>query len=668
MSDVFCAKIGYIAIVELFFNLKRIPSMKKQICLCGLIFIFFCSQAQTLKEHLTKGDRFYERKDYEHALDDYLGALAAEPDNALTNFKAGVCYLNLGNSGQAVVLLAKAFQLNAHVDPFVEYQLAVACQGDHRFAEAREHFVSFRKGNKKMAAVATKKIKECENADSLIRLPARAEVRKLGPEINTPFAEHSPLLSPDGNTLIFTSTRTGDNYQAKSNTNYEDVYISRRAGNTWGVPTLISPNINVRYNEAAVSLSPDGKTLFLYYEEGQGDIYKSTFENGEWTKPVALNAFINNPKYRESTACLSADGKKLYFASNRAGGKGGLDIYVSKLGANGDWGRPTNLGSTINTRGDEDSPFPDADGVTLYFSSNGHPGLGDNDIFKAKITNGKWTRPENLGYPINTTAYDGFFTLLSDGKTAYYSAHPGTSATNTDIFVATLLSAEATTTPALSESQDDVADHNDHVAARLRGRVTDLDDGHPVSATVTLVDNSTNSIVESVSANADGRFEMSVPRHGNYGVTAKRDGYLFHSMNLDLPPGAKYREIETEIALMKPKVGSKVVLKNVFFDTNESSPREESMTELENIREILARNPGWRVQINGHTDSVGDPKSNLSLSLRRAQAVVEYLVKHGINSNRLEAKGYGAERPLVSNDDEEEGRQINRRTEIEIIK
>lgn len=642
--------------------------MKKQICLCSLTLIFFCSQGQSLKEHLVKGDRFYERKDYEHAIDDYLAALAADADNALTNFKTGVCSLNLGNSSQAVVYLRKAFQLDSHVDPFIEYQLAVALQADYKFAEAREHFISFRKGNKKMAAVATKKIIECENADSLMRLPARAKVNKLGPEINTPFAEHSPLLSPDGQTLIFTSTRTPDNYQAKSNTNYEDVYISQRAGNTWSAPAKIGSNVNVRYNEAAVSLSPDGKTLFLYYEEGQGDIYTSTFKNGEWTKPVALNAFINNPKYRESTACLSADGTKLYFASNRPGGKGGLDIYVSKLGDNGDWGRPTNLGSTINTRLDEDSPFPAPDGVTLYFSSNGHAGIGDNDIFRSRMVNGKWSRPENLGYPINSTAYDGFFTLSADGKTAYYSSHPGAPASNTDIFMATLLPTESETTPGPSAAQRSQAGHTAKAAAMLTGRVTDLDNGQPLSATVTLVDNASKRIVGSVTANTEGRFQMAIPKEGNYGITTKRDGYLFHSMNLDLPPGAKYREIETEIALMKPQVGSKVVLKNVFFDTNESSLKEESMTELENIREILARNPDWRVQINGHTDNVGDHESNLTLSLKRAEAVVQYLVKHGIGANRLEAKGYGDERPLVSNDDEEEGRQINRRTEIEIIK
>lgn len=644
--------------------------MKKQICLCGyLSFIFFCSHSQSLKEHLAKADRYYARKDYGRALDSYLDALAADPGDALTNFKTGVCYLNEGNSSQAVVYLEKAYQLDPNVDPFIEYQLGVACQTDYKFSEARAHFATFREGNKKMAAMATRKITECENADSLMRMPAQVEVRRLGPEINTPFAEHSPLLTADGRTLIFTSTRTPDAYEAKSNTNYEDVYVSHRLENSWSTPEKISPNINARYNEAAVSLSPDGKTLFLYYEEGAGDIYTSTLDNGTWTKPVPLNAFINNPKYRESTACLSADGKMLFFASNRPGGKGGLDIYVSKLGANGDWGRPTNLGSAINTRQDEDSPFPDPDGVTLYFSSNGHPGLGDNDIFKAHLVEGKWSHPQNLGYPVNSTAYDGFFTLSSDKKTAYYSSHPGTRSSNTDIFVVTFLPAAKEPTQSLSVSaKNDTTGVGDatRAAALLKGRVTDLASSQPLSATITLVDNATKKMVARVNADSLGRFEISVPHAGNYGVTTTRDGYLFHSMNLNLPAG-NYKEIETDIGLMKPEVGSKVVLKNVFFDINESSLKDESLTELENIREILTHNPGWRVQINGHTDNVGDPESNLVLSLKRAQAVVQYLVEHGIAANRLEAKGFGAGRPLVSNDDEQGGRQINRRTEIEII-
>jgi outer membrane protein OmpA-like peptidoglycan-associated protein len=636
-----------------------------------LIAFFFCSFGQDARDHLAKGDRAFDKKDYEGALKSYLDALAVDAGDALVNFKTGMCYFNIGDNGDAVVYLEKAYDLNPKVDPFIEYHLGMAYQGDYKFRKAGEHFTIFRKQNKKLAAVTTQKLKECKIGDSLMNMPARAEVHPMGPEINTPFAEHSPLVTPDGNTLIFTSTRADEGYKLKSSTNYEDVYVSHRAAGQWSGPEKIGAVVNSRYNEAAVSLSTDGKTLFLYYEEGHGDIYTSTLDNGAWTKPVPLNQFINHPLYRETTACMSADGKSLFFASNRPGGKGGLDIYVSKRGAKGDWGRPTNLGSSINTRKDEDSPFPDRDGVTLYFSSDGHPGLGSSDIFKSALRGGKWAPPENLGYPVNSTGYDGFFTLSADGRTGYYSAHHGADRSNTDIFVVTFLPTPVKDKgPVFASIKDDgvrSSPGEKATVALLRGRVTDLTSGTALKATVTLVDNATNQVVSKVDVGPDGRFQMQIPSEGNYGVTAERDGYLFHSINLNLQGSSAYREIESDIAMLRPKVGSKVVLKNIFFDVNESEPKAESITELENIRNLLARNQAWRVQINGHTDSAGNPESNLILSLKRAQSVVRYLVEHGIAASRLEAKGFGAEKPLVSNDDEEEGRQINRRTEIEII-
>ncbi len=648
------------------------PFPEKKTFLAGcLALLFFCSYGQTLKEHLAKGDRYFAKKDYENALKSYLQALAIDGNDAVLNYKTGVSYLNRENNAQAAAYLEKALDLDPEVDPYIHYHLAMAYQGDYKFTNASEHFSIFKKRNKKLSALANKKILECHTGDSLMHIPANVEVHPLGPEINSLFAEHSPLISPDGKTLIFTSTRSTDDYEIKSNTNYEDVYVSHKEGTRWTSAEKIGPPINVKFNEAAVSVSPDGKTLFLYYEEGNGDIYSSTFENGDWTTPVPLNRFINHPLYRETTACLSPDGKKLYFSSNRPGGKGGLDIYVSKLGTNGDWGRASNLGSTVNTRMDEDSPFLHADGVTLYFSSNGHPGLGSNDIFKTKQGNGKWTRPENLGYPLNTSGYDGFFTLSGDKKTGYYSAHPGASASNTDIFMVIFLpSKKSTETVFASEKsapEEKPADKS-KIFALVKAVVSDLKTSEPLRATVVLVDNSTKQVISRIKADANGYFELAIPAGGNYGVTTQMDGYLFHSMNLNLPASEKYHEIQTAIGMLKPEVGSKVVLKNIFFDVNESALKSESMTELENIREVLLRNQAMRVQINGHTDNIGNREYNLGLSLKRAQSVVEYLIQHGISASRLEAKGYGSERPLVSNDDEEGGRQINRRTEIEIIK
>ncbi|MEX2235124.1 MAG: OmpA family protein, partial [Cyclobacteriaceae bacterium] len=446
--------------------------------------------------------------------------------------------------------------------------------------------------------------------------------------------------------------------------------ISRKNGVGWSATEKISYNINVKSNEAAMSISDDGETLFLYYEDGSGDIYTSNLAGGEWTRPVPLNRFINHPQYRESAACVSADEKRLYFSSNRPGGKGGFDIYVSEMGSNGQWGRPANLGSTINTRLDEDSPFLHSDGVTLYFSSNGHPTLGQKDIFKSTLQNSKWTLPENLGYPINASGSDGYFVLSEDKRTGYFSSQRGTVAGNTDIYAVTFSVADKVFTreSATTNISTSSAPENDSkIVTVLKGRVIDVVDSKPMEATISLVDNKDKTIVSKMSTGPSGNFELIIPHGGNYGVTTERHGYLFNSMNFNFPAFEKYQEIDTPILMVKAEVGSKVVLKNIFFDVNQSALKTESLSELENIRDLLLQNLRWRIQINGHTDNIGHSVTNLALSLKRAESVVQYLINEGIAPDRLEAKGYGSERPLVSNDDEAEGRQINRRTEIEII-
>lgn len=690
------------------------PINKKQLIIVWcLAFMGLYSYAQTLKDHMAKGDRLYQKKDYENALKSYLEALQFDANDAETNFKIGFSYLHGEKKTKAVAYLEKAYNTNPEVDPDIDYHLGMAYQNDHQYAKASKHYAAFKIKNKKLSEIADQKIIECSIGDSLLRHPANVEIHSFGPGINSRFAEFSPLVSGDGKTLIFTSNRSSDDYKIKSGTNFEDIYIAHKKGDQWSQPQQISPHINIKFNDAAASLSHDGKTLFLYYEEGEGDIYTSTFENGEWTKPVPLNRFINHPLFRETAACLSADEKKLYFSSNRPGGKGGLDIYVCELDKKGQWGRPSNLGSTINTNRNEDSPFLHADGVTLYFSSNGHPTMGSNDIFKSELKNGKWTKPENLGYPINSSKYDGFFTLSEDKKTGYYSALHEDGPGNTDIYTIRFSWPEKEEDPVIrasaeTQSKDypkredqkpalpdpevhkpetvetagktevesksgDVVDpmvqfHKDkNIVTKLRGRVIDVSTSAPLSATISLVDNKVNLIMAKITSDNSGDFELLIPHGGNYGVTTEKNGYLFNSINFTLPQFEKYQEVDTHILMEKAEVGSKVVLKNIFFDFDKSDLKVESLAELENIRDLLLQNSHLRVQINGHTDNKGDEATNLVLSLKRAESVINYLIKQGIESMRLAAKGYGYERPLVSNDDEEDGRQINRRTEIEII-
>ena len=373
------------------------------------------------------------------------------------------------------------------------------------------------------------------------------------------------------------------------------------------------------------------------------------------------------------------------------------------------------MGSTINTRGNEDSPYLHPDGVTLYFSSDGHPTMGGNDIFRSELKDGKWQKPVNLGYPINSIEYDGFFTISNDKKKGYYSTLREDGLGSADIYSVTFLeplpeekpvllastTSEVIEEPKLMEPEpvkeelvvpvavlikeelpakpEDYVDpiiqfHKDlKIVTVLKGKVIDEISATPLSATISLVNNETNKVIAKINSDpVTGDFELTIPHGGNYGVATEKSGYLFNSINFNLPQFAEYQEIDTHIIMVKAEVGSKVVLKNIFFDPRKTVLKAESVAEVEKIKDLLISNPALRVQINGHTDnteltSAGNKESYKTLSLNRASAVVTYLSSQGIDGKRLIAKGYGSERPIVSNDDEESGREINRRTEIEII-
>lgn len=639
----------------------------KIVVTCLLFLLTIPAHTQSLNEYRTKGDRYYARMDFENALKNYLVALDLDANDAGTNFRAGISYLNSDNYREAARYLEKAYELNPSVDTHIHYHLGVAYQKDLQFMEAIEHFQTIVLNKQSLTAVAKQKIRECQLGDSLMRLEPIASVEPLPEEINTSFAEFAPLISRDGATLYFSSNRSDNEYHVKSATNFEDVYIARKNGSGWSPAEKLSHAINVRLNDAATAISANGKTLFLYYDEGGGDIYTSTFEHGKWTRPVALNRFINHPHFRESSACISPDGRKLYFSSNRPGGKGGFDIYVSELQGNGQWGRPSNLGSTINTRQDEEMPFLHSDGVTLYFTSNGHAGLGGDDIFRSTLHDARWTRPENLRYPVNTSADEGYFILAEDGKTGYY-ARPGTGqpSGNMDIYQVVMKPPRIMEAAEVAERRGD-ATENIAVATLVHGMVTDISTGQPLRASLSLIDRDTKTKIATVSTDSAGRFELIIRNAGAYLMTAEHEGYLFNSTELDIPAFSKSQQMERHIGMTSATVGSSMVLKNIFFDVNRARLEPESLAELQQIRDMLVKNPGLRIQVSGHTDNVGDPDANRALSLRRAEAVVKYLVSEGISAERLVAKGYGSERPLVSNDDEEEGRQLNRRTEIEII-
>lgn len=655
---------------------------KRSALIFSFLLLSLCGFAQNVKTYMAEGDLLYGKKKYKSAVQAYQKALAINPDDAQVNFKLGLAYLYSDTKSKAATFIDKAYRLKPTIDNRIDYYLGIAFQNTNDFKRAVEHFESFKKTNPNVSSIADDLITACLLADSLAQNELNVVIENLGQVVNTTQEEYSPIISSDGNMLIFTSNR-GEAIKGKPHS--EDIYVTYKKSGAWGEPKKLGPTINTEENDAAASLSPDGKTMFLYYELNNGDIYMSTFEGNDWTKPVPLNKNINTSQFWETCASVSPDGKKLYFTSNRTGGYGELDIYVSTLDNKGQWGKAVNLGPLVNTPGNDDSPYIHHDGVTLYFSSDGHPKIGNSDIFFTEFKNGKWAKPENIGYPINSWEYDGFFSMAPDKKTAYYATVKEEGNGGIDIYSIKFLEPKYKPKPkpvvvAAAEKPKPVPKKVDYVDpliqklkdqkifTLLRGKVIDETNAHPLEAVIILIDNETNKVISKIHTDpVTGDFELSIPHGGNYGVTTEKQGYLFNSINFNLPKFAEYQEIDTHIIMTPVQVGSKTVLKNIFFDVGKSELKSQSVSELEKILELLKNNPLLKVQINGHTDNTGNAASNTALSLKRATSVVDYIISKGVGTARATAKGYGSQRPIVSNDDEESGRELNRRTEIEII-
>ena len=600
----------------------------------SLFFVLTLSlnvSAQDLKTLLDKGNKYYSKGDFKAALESYTAAERIASSDPKIKFKIGQTYLSAGSEQKALPYLREAYEKDPLIDPDIDYYLGLALQASSQFNTAIDHFKKFKQKNKKFGTIANHKIEECTIGDSLMRHPVFCTIRVLEWPINSPYQDYGPMLNTDESILIFTSGRDTLQIDKKFKVLYEDILSSKKEGDNWQVPQKISPNLNDPFHDAATFLTPDGKTIFLYYEKGNGDIYQSELVDGVWTTPQSMGPEINTVSW-ETSGCLSPDGKKFFFASDRPGGSGNLDLYVSERKKDGTWGNVANLGPTVNSPGNEDAPFVHADG-TLYFGSDGLVGLGDYDIFKSEYNERTWSRPRNIGYPINSPKFENYFFLSADKKRAYFSSFRGEGVGKSDICMVTFLDPppppveELVVVPEPVEEKpaevigDEFVDaiislqKNLGIATQLAGKVIDADVATPLKAQITVVDNTTNKIIERVYSNSEtGEFKIVIPHGGNYGINTTVDGYLFNSMNFELPTFSDYQEIETAILMLKAQVGSKVVMKNIFFDLGKAALKNESISELESILDLLTRNPGIKLQINGHTDNSGDAQSNKTLS------------------------------------------------------
>lgn len=384
---------------------------------------------------------------------------------------------------------------------------------------------------------------------------------------------------------------------------------------------------------------------------GRCDIYLSRREGKGWSKPFNLGNPVNSGSW-ESQPSLSADGKTLYFVSNRPGGLGSYDIWKAELKEGGGWTSPVNLGPAINTVYDEHSPFIHPDGETLYFASNGWPGLGNKDIFISRKNKTGWQKPENLGYPINTFGEESGLFVNSNGKTAFFSAEKPEGFGGMDIYSFNL---PEKLRPSL--------------VTYVKGMVFDKKTNEPLDAQIKIENIQTDELVyDDFSDSENGEFLATMPTGKRFALTIEKEGYLFYSANFSLDkPALADKPFSIRVPLEKLETGAMVVLNNVFFDTNKFNLLSESKIELQHLINFLNKNKTVHIRIEGHTDNVGDKKANQLLSENRAKAVYNYLISNKINPERLLFKGYGDNKPIADNATAN-GRQNNRRTEFTIVK
>lgn len=640
------------------------------------------------KDNIKKGDEIMEKGEtyYKDALPYYLKANNFNPNNAKLNFKIGLCYLHSFDKKKAYDYILKAFQLDPQVDPKIRYYMGRVYHLNSEWDKAIQEY-QYYLNNSKMKAEESKdvqkKIQECNNGKILSQNPVRVWVDNLGPEVNTSFNEYSPIITADESVLMFTSRRpggVGNKMDEVKNEYFEDVWVSYKNGKKFSQATNLGPPVNTENHDAAVCLSPDGQKLIIYQGGIQGgDLFISYLVGKLWSKPENLGKAINT-EYHESSASFSYDGKILYFVSDRKGGYGGHDIYYSEINEKGKFEKAVNIGPVINTEYDEEAVFMMPDGKTMYFASKGHNSIGGYDIFKTTFENGQWTKPVNLGIPINTPDDDAFLVLAASGRRGYYSSGSLGGYGGMDLYKITILGPEKqpllnTQDQLLAMAANPITNLKVEKAVEvtkpkmtlLKGIVYDAKTNEPLEAILNLIDNEKNVILASFKSNAaTGKYLVTLPSGKNYGIAVQREGYLFHSENFNLPADADYQEITKDIPLKKIEIGNAIVLKNIFFDFDKATLRPESFNELDRLVQLLTENPTIKVEISAHTDSKGSDDYNMKLSQRRAESVVNYLISKGITSDRLVAKGYGETKPIDTNDTEE-GRQNNRRVEFKIL-
>ncbi|MCB9204433.1 MAG: PD40 domain-containing protein [Flavobacteriales bacterium] len=615
----------------------------------------YSTKSKKAIKHFEEALKYYSARSNRAALDLLDKAIKADDKFVEAYTVSGDCYSDLGELDKAIWNYQKVIELDPEFMATTYKQLADVQfrSGDYEGSIPNyEAFLTKKRVNPKLKELAERTLDNARFGAVAKKKPVPFEPVNLGENINSAEYEYFPVLTADEQTLVFTrNSRRNGGLDLQ-----EDFYVSVADEGKWLPAMNLGEPINTDDNEGAQTITADGKQLFFIgcnRKTGLGscDIYRSLRNGKTWARPENLGSPVNSSKW-ESQPSVSSDGKTLYFVSNRNGGLGGMDIWVTHLAPNGEWTVPRNLGDVINTPYAEETPFIHPDGKTLYFTSNGHLGMGEKDIYMSRMdSTGNWSTPKNLGYPINTWNDEQGLFVAASGENAYFSSDREGGYGKLDLYSFKLY----------QEARPAKVTY-------VKGKVKDKVTGKPLAAKFELIDLETGeTVLESSSDPINGAFLVTLPVDHDYALNVSKNEYLFYSdhfsLDKDYDLSKPYR---MDVDMQPIKYGEKVVLKNIFFETASYALLPESRVELDKLVAFMNNNPSISIEIGGHTDNVGKPEDNQLLSENRSRSVRSYLIEKNISEKRIQYKGYGEEQPIDTNETPE-GRANNRRTEFKVL-
>lgn len=628
-----------------------------------------------LYKQFAKAENYLRHDNFMQALDIYMKLYEADKSNYNLCYKLGECYLRTKRKDIAVFYLEKASSFVTSVYDNESLQerraplltLMLLGEAYHQTGKYDEAIITYKKFKQllknakiketEVVRETNRQIDMCYTAKKLIIRPVNVVIKNMGKGVNSPYPDYAPVFTGDQCTMLFTTGRPtnvgGQTYDGGKY--FEDVYISYKNDSVWSEAINIGVPINTVDNDGAVCISSDGQEILIYKDDkGDGNIYSTKLQGNKWSLPKKLNSHINSKSW-EPSAFIAANGRTLYFTSDRPGGYGGTDIYKSEKTFDGEWGKALNLGPSINSIYDEDAPFLHPDGVTLYFSSNGHETMGGFDIFESSLLeSGKWSDPINIGYPINSPDDEAFYVLSPDKRTAYYTSIREGGLGEKDNYEITY------------------TDIRENSLELQKGRVLDPNHMVPQNVKITVTNNNTHELEGIYYPNeTTGKYLFMLAPGKSHNITYEAEGFLFYSENRFVSKADDYNEIVKSVKMPPIAIGSKVVLNNIFFDYDKATLRPNSKTELIRLYEFLFNHPNLSIEIIGCIDEADIDDYNIKLSADRAKAVISYLTEKGIKKERLLADGCGESISFVDQKSNinysPRVRQLNQRVELKII-